>query len=417
MAQPKASSMTRRRFLQGAAAAAGTVGAAPLRRAWAQAGPLRVGVILPTSGHLAFPGQASRIGMDLAAKMINEAGGVNGRMLQLLHADTESKAETGRTTAEKLIREGAHILVGAWDSGATIAAAQAAEQAKFPLLVNVASAPEITERGYKYVFRNFTPAPTLVANGVERIKDLLQVASVKPKTAVFMHVNDTFGQGVARGVKALWPKYQVPVEIVETISYDPRARDLSVEVAKAKALKPDLLLPATRVNDAILLVREMVKQEFNPMGIIGPGNPGPYEKAFTDALGKYGDFYMNCVPWHDPTSERTKLALARFAKEHPDRRFELNSGFSFEAVDIVADVFRRAKATDPNALREALAATRIEKHIMFGGPITFDEKGQNPNIGGVMLQNFNREPKVVSPADKAEAKVVFPVPKWSERTG
>ena len=67
-----------------------------------------------------------------------------------------------------------------------------------------------------------------------------------------------------------------------------------------------MLMPITRVSDAILIVREMVKQNWSPMGIISPGSPGPYEKAFTDALGKYGDGYMSCVPWYDPTKKRAR---------------------------------------------------------------------------------------------------------------
>ena len=89
--------------------------------------------------------------------------------------------------------------------------------------------------------------------------------------------------------KGAWEKAGINIQILDTISYDARARDLSVEVAKAKATGADLVCPITRVNDAILIVREMVKQDYNPMAIYGPSSPGPYEKAFTDAVGKYAN--------------------------------------------------------------------------------------------------------------------------------
>ena len=73
------------------------------------------------------------------------------------------------------------------------------------------------------------------------------------------------------GINALMPKLDLPFTIVETIAYDPKARDLSIEVAKAKAAKADLVMTVTRLNDAILLVREMVKQQVETMGIISPG--------------------------------------------------------------------------------------------------------------------------------------------------
>jgi branched-chain amino acid transport system substrate-binding protein len=265
------------------------------------------------------------------------------------------------------------------------------------------------------LFRNFTPATTLVYNAVARIKDLSSLTGVQPKTAVLMHVNDTFGQGVAGGVNALWGKLGIEIEIVDQISYDIRARDLSVEVAKAKSAGADLLMPVTRVNDAILIVREMVKQQFSPMGIIGPGSPGPYEKAFTDATGKFGDEYMTSVPWYDPTKDITQQAIAAFSEMYPDERFELNVGFSYEAVQIAADAISRAGTADPGAIHEALAATKIDEHIMYGGPIEFDEKGQNPNIGGALLQNQGGEPVVIGPSEIAVAEAVFPMTPFSER--
>ncbi len=115
--------LTRRAALAGAAVLATP---AILR---AQSAPVKVGVILPTSGILSVPGQACRRGVDLAARMLTEAGGPR---LEVVHADTASRPENGRVAAERLIREGCTILVGAWDSGTTIAAAQAAEAARIP---------------------------------------------------------------------------------------------------------------------------------------------------------------------------------------------------------------------------------------------------------------------------------------------
>ncbi len=263
--------------------------------------------------------------------------------------------------------------------------------------MNIASAPQITEQGFTMVFRNFTPANVLIRNAVQRIRELGQIAGELPRTAVLLHVNDTFGTSIAQAIAALWTQLDIPIRIVETLSYAVTARDLSAEVARAKAANPELLMPVTRVNDAILIVREMVRQDFVPKAIIGPGSPGPYEKAFTDALGRFGDEYMVSVPWHNPRNPRTAQVLQRFAREYPGERFELNVGFSFEAMEIVADAVRRAGSGDPVAIHAALRTTDIADHIMYGGPIRFDEKGQNNNIGGVMLQNQNQEPKVVGP--------------------
>lgn len=403
-------SFSRRTVLKGAAAVTSTLSMPGILRA--QANTLKVGVILPLSGILSFPGIATRRGTELAIKMFAD----DGVKLDVVFADTESKPENGRTAAERLIRDGATVLVGAWDSGATISAAQAAEAAKVPLVVNVGSAAQITEQGFTQIFRNFPPSSEIVTKGVELLKNLPRNNGFNPKTAVVLHVNDTFGQVTGAAVKGAWEKAGVDIKILDTISYDARARDLSIEVSKAKATGADLVCPITRVNDAILIVREMIKQDYNPMGIYGPSSPGPYEKAFTDALGKYGDDYMTSVPFYDPTRAITKKVLERWSKEFSGQRFELNAGFGWESIQVVADAFKRAKATGAPELHAALKQTNIAEHPMFGGPITFDTKGQNVNIGIPLLQNQGGKPLVVAPDSIAEAKVKLPMTKWADRT-
>ena len=71
----------------------------------------------------------------------------------------------------------------------------------------------------------------------------------------------------------------MPYKIAETIAYDPAARDLSVEVAKAKATGAEALLMVSRLNDAMLLTRELVKQRWTPMAVLSMG-PGWYEDQY-----------------------------------------------------------------------------------------------------------------------------------------
>src|SRR4029079_10332032 len=155
--------------------------------------------------------------------------------VELINADTESNVDTARSRAERLIDQGAHVLVGAFDSGHTAAVAQVAEQHGVPHIVNIAGAPQITEQGYKFVFRNFPPAPEIGKNGLVLLKDIFAEAKVAPKSAVFMHVNDTFGKSMAEGVAALLPTVPMPFRLVDTIAYDPGAQGLTAAVPKGDA--------------------------------------------------------------------------------------------------------------------------------------------------------------------------------------
>jgi branched-chain amino acid transport system substrate-binding protein len=401
--------MQRRQFNKALAGAAALAAFPGLVRAQSQ--KLKVGVILPRSGYLGFIGQSCQKGADLAPGVIKELLGVD---IELMNADFESNVDTARTRAERLIQDGAHVLVGPFDSGAAAAIAQVAEQRGVPLIINIAAAPQITEQGYKFVFRNFQTAGDIVKNGLDLIGELFQATHATPATAVYMHVNDTFGQAMTKGIMAVLPtRSQLGFKIVDEIGYDPAAKDLTVEISKAKASKADFLLLVSRLNDAVLLRREMVKQRWNPMGIISPGSPGMYEEQYFKSLGKLSEYSISNVPWYNPTAKLTKIVEKAFAKQNPNDKLVfhgLNVGFTFEAILVAADAFKRARTTDPKALADAIRQTNITDKMTLGGPIKFNAKGQVEGIGSACVQNLNLLPTVVLPSAVATAKPVFPTP-------
>src|SRR5262252_75635 len=407
--------MNRRIFNKGLAGAGALAALFPFGLVRAQAQKLKVGVILPRSGYLGFIGQSCQKGADLAPGVIKEMLGVD---IELMNADFESNVDTARTRAERLIQEGANVLVGPFDSGAAAAIAQVAEQRGVPFVINIAAAPLITEQGYKYVFRNFQTAGDIVRNGLDLIGDLFRATNVVPRTAVYMHVNDTFGTAMTKGIGAILPtRTQLPFKIVDTISYDPAAKDLTVEVSKAKATNADFLLLVCRLNDAIILRREMVKQRWNPMGIVSPGSPGMYEEQYFKTLGKLSEHSISNVPWYNPNAKLTKIVERAFLRQNPKDRLDfhgLNVGFTFEAILVAADAFKRAGTADPKALADAIRQTNITEKMMLGGPIKFNAKGQVEGIGSACVENLNLIPTVVLPAPAAQAKPVFPMPDYKK---
>jgi branched-chain amino acid transport system substrate-binding protein len=389
----------------------GTTALAPFSIVRAQSTKLKVGVLLPKSGVQGVIGQSCQKGADLAPSVIRDLLSVD---IELMNADTETNVDTARTRAERLIQEGAHCLIGPFDSGAAAAIAQVAEQRGVPFVINIAAAPQITEQGYKYVFRNFPIASELVKNGLALTDDLFRATNATPRTALFMHVNDTFGQANAKAIAAILPQLHLPFKLVETIAYDPAARDLTVEVSRAKAAKADFLLLVCRLNDAIVLRREIVKQRWNVMGIISPGSPGMYENQFFQTLGKLSEHCISNVPWYEPKATLTKAVDSAFKKQNPQdqlRFHALNVGYTFEAILIVADAYKRAKSTNVQALTEAIRQTEIRNRMMIGGPIKFNAKGQVEGNLSACIQNQGQKPVVVLPAAAAEAKPVFP---WGE---
>ncbi len=404
---------TRRRVLTGAAAAGALMLAPAVVRAQAKA--LKIAVFLPRSGYLAPAGQSCHRGALVAPKVLADYG----HQVDLVHIDFESNPDVARNQCERVINDGVHCVVGAFESAATLAIAQVCEQRHVPLVVNIAAAPPITEQGYRFLVRNFPTGGQLAVNGLNRIKAFVEATRANPKTAVFLHANDTFGTAQRQAMDRVVPNAGLPFRLVESISYDPRAQDLSVEVAKIRALKPDIVLVVTRAADAIKLVRDMVRQRFEPMGIISPGAPGLYDEEFYAALGPLADYHAFANPWANPKGDMAQALERAYTPANPNYRFAVecfNVGFTFEALLIAADGFKRAGTTDGGELMKAIRTANISEHIMIGGPITFDEKGQNNNIPSAMVQNRNRTPTVVMPAESATLAPVFPMPPWQGRT-
>ena len=151
------------------------------------------------------------------------------------------------------------------------------------------------------------------------------------------------------------------------------------------------------------------------MGVVSPGSPGMYEEQFYKALGKLSEYCISNVPWYDPKAPLTKTVEAAFKKQNPNDSLKfhaLNVGFTFEAILIAADAFRRAKSTDPKVLTDAIRQTNITSRMMLGGPIKFNAKGQVEGNASACIQNLNLSPTVVLPASAAETKPVFPVPDY-----
>jgi branched-chain amino acid transport system substrate-binding protein len=410
---PRRIHLSRRHLLASAVAGATSLAAPGIARAQGAGGrpPLKVGVLLPRSGFEASIGQDCQRGVDIAPGILKS---LNLPELALMNADTESNVDVARERAEKLINDGAQLLVGAFDSGQTTAIAQVAEQKGIPLVINIAAAPDITEQGYKFVFRNFLTAQMILASAFENQLELFNLIGASPKTAVFMHVNDTFGTAMSKGISAVMPKFNMPYKIVDEIAYDPTARDLSVEVTKAKAGNADALLVVGRLNDAMLITRELVKQRWTPQAILSMG-PGWYEEQYLKTLGKLSDGPISLVPFQDPNKKLTKVLDATLAKAYPGINLSTNHVYTFEALLIAADAYKRAGSSDPKALADAIRTTNITDNVSIGPGIQFNAKGQNDKLKCGTIQNRGGKLVVLTPKDAANAKPEWPMAPYQNR--
>jgi len=403
--------INRRRFNQALAAAGAATAFHPFGIVRAQGARLKVGVLLPRSGVQAGIGQDCHRVVQITGGLLSDLG-LPG--LDIMNGDTESNVDVARSRAERLISEGAQLLVGAFDSGQTTAIAQVAEQRGIPLVINIAAAPPITEQGYKFVFRNFATAPMILGDAFANQLEVFSLTGVAPKTAVFMHVNDTFGVAMQKGFTGVMSKFTMPYKVAQTIAYDPAARDLSVEVAKARASGAEALIMVSRLNDAILITRELVKQRWSPTAVLSMG-PGWYEDQYLKTLGKLGDGPISFVPWYDPNKKLAKQLEAAHAKAFPGINLNTNHIYTFEALLVAADAYKRAGSADPKALADAIRATDIKDNVSTGPGIQFNAKGQNDKLKNSAIQNRGGKLVVVAPKSASNARPELPMKPYDKR--
>ncbi|HTG11994.1 MAG TPA: ABC transporter substrate-binding protein [Candidatus Eisenbacteria bacterium] len=415
----------RRTFLKAAGTAAGAAALGFPAVLRAQAPTLKVGVVHPITGPLAEPGQACRLGAQMAADAINATGGIkslNGVKLELVLGDTQTKAELGRTEAERVINQGAQMLMGSFDSGSTAAMVPVVQQRRIPFLVDIAAADPITanvanavkegKQKTQYVYRNFPTGASFGRKAVQYFTEVFQEAKVSPKRVVLMYCNDLFGQNNAKGFQAAHAAAKPSWDIVDVIPWPEPPQDLSTEVSRAKAAKPDIIAPITRPASAQLLLPEIRKQRVEIMGIVGPGSPGLYEAGQLAALKEDLDYVMSSLPWANFKNPRTQAVAAEYLKRSNGKTFDTNSGYSYDGMMLIADVLERAKSTDPDAIVEALRTSNWSGGLMqYAGPVVFNEIGDNPNAVTTMIQILAGKPVAVWPREAAVSKFVFPRPK------
>src|SRR5574341_49177 len=205
--------VTRRTLLKTAAAGAAVVWfPLPLR---AQPKTFKIGVIHTVTGPLAEPGQACRVGAQMAAEAINAAGGIKskgGMKLELILGDTQTKADVARAEAERVINQGARFLMGPFNSGDAAAMVPVAQQKRVPFLIDIAAADPITanvakavregQQKVQYVYRNFPTGSSFGRRAVQYFTEIFTEAGVSPKRVVLMHANVLFWSNQARDVKA-----------------------------------------------------------------------------------------------------------------------------------------------------------------------------------------------------------------------
>lgn len=406
--------ISRRDFIKGtaamgAAAAVGTIGFPNVLRGAAPP-EILIGHIHPLSGPLAYLGNQLKNGTVMAVNEINKAGGIKslgGAKLKLLDADSEGKPDLSISGVERLDRAGVVAITGCLQSAVTIVATQVAEKYHVPFVVSVAVADEVTERGFKYTFRVQPRAAQMAPQTVKYISDVAKQAGEEVKTIAYIHDNTAFGASLSGLVVEAAPKYGM--EVVARVPYSPKSADVSTEVRKVKAAGADIVMASGYFSDGVRVFRAMKGLRVRPKAFVGCGNGAYSDQNFVKELGDMTEYVMDGNYQANPKSPLAKKMFDHYQALY-GQRIPPSGVFAYQPIYVIADALERARSTDREALREALANTNLKAHVLPQAPIVFDGTGQNKNAQIALTQVLGGNIKVVWPGQYAEAKLVFPVP-------
>jgi branched-chain amino acid transport system substrate-binding protein len=396
---------SRRQFISQGVAAASTL-AFPMVGG-AQAQSVKIGIIHPVTGALAYSGQQCRTGALMAIEDINAAGGIRslgGAKIEALLGDAQSTPQGGSAEVEKMNDAGVCAVVGAYASAICLATTQTAAKYNLPHVVDVGVADQIMERGLKNTFR-FGPGYKKCAQIAVSNLHVLNTAAGKPaKTVMIIHEDSLFGTGTANLLSAELPGYGY--EIKEVLKHPNPTRDFNNIVLRMKQVNPDIVIPANYFDEYALLVRTMKQQKVVPKAIYsvlgGAASSYKFVKEFPDAANGI----IDCNHWFNPKDKRAFALKKRVEAKGLFYSYEV--WLTYTAVKLLADAIDRAKSTDRAAIIDALNKSTFSDHFLPFGPTQF-VNGQNTGAQPLMTQVIKGDIKVIVPREYREAEPIFPL--------
>ena len=411
--------ITRRNVLLGATASAALLPIA----ARAQMSEVVIGVTYPLSGANAQIGVDAQHAYGTAADIINnkhdfdlplakEVGlpGLGGAKVRLVFADHQGDPQKGRAEAERLItQEKVCAVIGSYQSSVAVTISQICERYQIPFISADNSSPSLHTRGLKFFFRA-APHDEMFSKAMFDFYDALKKKGTKIETLALFHEDTIFGTDSANAQTKLANEFGY--KIVADIKYRANSPSLSAEVQQLKVANADILMPSSYTTDGILLVKTMAELGYKPNAIVAQA-AGFSEKALYDAVGDKlngvitrGSFSLDLAAKRPMVGKINAMFKEKSGKDLND-----NTSREFMALIVLADAINRAKSTEGEKIRAALAATEIpgEQTIMPWKRVKFDEMGQNNDADPVLLQYIGGKFVTISPPQAAVAEATWPM--------
>lgn len=324
---------------------------------------IKVGEYASLTGKEASLGQSSHQGTLLAVEMINAAGGVLGKQIELITEDTQSKAGESGTAVRKLItRDKVVAILGEVASSRSLEGAPVAQRSKIPMISPASTNPKVTQTG-DYIFRVCFIDPF---QGPVMAKFALNTLKAK-RIAIFSSVSSAYSVGLAKYFREAF--VAGGGIIVAEPKYTEGDKDFKAQLTALKAAKVDAVFSPGYYNEGALIVKQarMLGLDVPIFGADSWEAPALIELGGKEIEGAY---LCSHYSTEDPSPRVAEFVAAykkRFVGAIPDS----NASLGYDSMLVLADAIKRAGTTDHEKLRDALAATKNFEAVT--GTITMDK--------------------------------------------
>src|SRR5215218_8310911 len=225
--------------------------------------PIKIGASLPLTGDFSEPGKAAKQGYEVWQKTVNDKGGLLGRKVQIIVRDDASDQNTVVADYNALIsRQKVDMLLGTFSSLLNLPASTVAERNRMLYVEPAGGAPEIFDRGYKYLF--FAQQATADKQG-EVWADWLTTdvpEDKRPKTAAYPTLDDPFAQPTSEGIEKILSEAGIKTVYRKTYTIDNPNLDAIANAVKATGA--DLVVNGATFEDGVGMVRALLKAGYTP---------------------------------------------------------------------------------------------------------------------------------------------------------
>lgn len=373
--------------------------------------PVKIAMIVHNTGPYADTGRLKTIGARIAIDEINAAGGIaalGGAQMELVIEDAGESVASAVQAANRALGEGVVAGEGTGISSTTLAVTEVAERRGIPWLT-MSYEDTITERGFRNVFATSPKTSEFTDLWVKAVQELAAANGLSIDRVGIVNGVNVVATSAADQLRTTYaPANGWDIVMDQTVE-EGSLRDATPVVEQIRASGPQLLLVGSSIGDIQKIARKQVEQGLTPVPWVLSG--APYlSGAFVEALG--ADAVNGTFAVASAAPFKGQEELAQKVRDAGDPFPQQYHFATYSHMYLIKDAIERAGSRDPEAIRDALAATDVT-----GGPagspwpsgrVRFDETGRAVDRVAVLVQWQNGQTVTVYPVDRAQGAPIWP---------